>query len=215
MDYQNKPDGYFDTVRHEMVKYLPKNAKTVLDVGCGTGSFALHLKEKFQVEAWGIEYVEEHARAAEKVLDKAFAGPCEDYLDELPDGYFDAIYFNDVLEHMLDPYSVLDRIKAKLSPDGVVISSIPNIRSYDTFMKLAVKKDWKYEKNGILDHTHYRFFTGKSTKRMYEELGYEVLTHEGINKTKSLRPILFNILVLFTHMDMRNLQYATVAKVKT
>jgi hypothetical protein len=65
-----------------------------------------------------------------------------------------------------------------------------------------------------MDKTHLRFFTGKSIKRMYDESGYSIITHEGINVTKSIKPILFNILFLFTQMDVRNVQYATVAKIK-
>ena len=49
---------------------------------------------------------------------------------------------------------------------------------------------------------------------MYEDLGYKVLVHEGLNKTKSLKPFLFNALVLFTQMDIINHQYATVACLK-
>jgi hypothetical protein len=49
---------------------------------------------------------------------------------------------------------------------------------------------------------------------MYDESGYSIITHEGINVTKSIKPILFNILFLFTQMDVRNVQYATVAKIK-
>lgn len=55
---------------------------------------------------------------------------------------------------------------------------------------------------------------GKSIKRMYNELGYTILKHKGINVTKSMKPILFNIPFLFTQMDIRNVQYATVAIVK-
>ena len=62
------------------------------------------------------------------------------------------------------------------------------------------------------DKTHFRFFTGKSIQRMYEEEGYTVLKHEGINKSRSIRPFLYNIPVLFRHMDIRYPQYATVAK---
>ena len=78
--------------------------------------------------------------------------------------------------------------------------------------KLLVKKDWQYEGHGIMDKTHLRFFTNKSIKTMYKDAGYTITTHEGINKTKSIRPLLFNIPLLFTQMDMLNLQYATVAK---
>lgn len=214
MDYNNKPSGYYTKVRHEMAKYLPSHAKVVIDIGCGNGAFGQFLKENKEIEIWGIEYMDNEAQIAKENLYKVFSGKCEDYIDELPDGYFDAIYFNDVLEHLVDPFDVLDRIKNKLSPKGVVISSIPNIRSYDTLMKLFFRKDFKYEKEGILDNTHMRFFTKKSIRRMYENLDYEILVHEGINKTKSIRPILFNIPLLFTQMDVRNLQYATVATYK-
>ena len=212
--YENKPAGYYDNVRHEMLKYLPKNAKKVIDIGCGNGAFAGIVKEKNTAEVWGIELMEEEAKVAETVLDKVFTGPCEQFINDLPDNYFDVIYFNDVLEHLADPYTVLDVLKKKLSKDGVVISSIPNVRFYRTFSKVVFGKDWKYDEFGIMDKTHLRFFTGKSIKRMYEDLGYKIVIHEPINITKSLKPILFNIPLLFSQMDIRNLQYATVASVR-
>ncbi|HEU0137438.1 MAG TPA: class I SAM-dependent methyltransferase [Flavobacterium sp.] len=212
--YENKPAGYYDNVRHEMLKYLPATAKKVMDVGCGNGAFAAIVKKQNNAEVWGIEPMESEAKVAETVLDKVFTGGVEPFLEQLPDRYFDAIYFNDVLEHLADPYSVLDILKSKLTPGGVIISSIPNVRFYRTFSRVVFAKDWRYDEFGIMDKTHLRFFTGKSIRRMYEELGYNVLTHEPINVTKSLKPILFNILVLFTQMDIRNLQYATVATAK-
>jgi len=212
--YQNKPDHYYTNVRPEMLKYLPASAKKVLDVGCGNGSFASVVKQQNQAEVWGIEMMEDEAKAAETLLDKVFIGTCEQYINELPSHYFDVIYFNDVLEHLVDPYSVLEAMKQKLAPGGVVISSIPNVRFYRTFSRVVFAKDWRYDDFGIMDKTHLRFFTGKSIRRMYEELDYKVVTHEPINVTKSLKPILFNILVLFTQMDIRHHQYATVATFK-
>ena len=212
--YENKPQGYYDNVREEMLKYLPETAQKILDIGCGNGAFASVVKQKNDAEVWGIELMEEEAKVAVEVLDKVFVGGCEKYIDGLPEHYFDVIYLNDVLEHLADPYSVLETLKSKLAPNGVVISSIPNVRFFRTFSKVLFAKDWKYDGHGVMDKTHLRFFTGKSIKRMFEELGYSVLIHEGINVTKSIRPILFNILFLFTQMDIRNVQYATVASVK-
>ena len=37
MNYQEKPKGYYDNVRNEMIKYMPKKPKTIIDVGCGGG----------------------------------------------------------------------------------------------------------------------------------------------------------------------------------
>jgi 2-polyprenyl-3-methyl-5-hydroxy-6-metoxy-1,4-benzoquinol methylase len=213
MDYNNKPSGYYDNVRLEMLKYLPKDAKKIMDVGCGNGAFAEIIKEKNNAEVWGIEYMEEHGKDAIPKLDKVFIGPCEDFVENLPEGYFDVIYFNDVLEHLVDPYWVLDVLKSKLAKGGVIISSIPNVRFYKSFMKVLLNKEWKYEDHGIMDKTHMRFFTKKSIKRMYEELGYEVLSHEGINRSKSIKPYLFYLLTFFTQLDMRFVQFATVARV--
>ncbi|WP_164914166.1 class I SAM-dependent methyltransferase [Aquimarina sediminis] len=214
MDYENKPDGYYDNIRHEMIKYLPEDPKTIIDIGCGNGAFASVLKERTSAEVWGIEYMDSEAQLAKEKLDKVFSGKCEDYLDELPDQYFDVIYFNDVLEHLVDPYMVLDKVKSKLTIDGVLISSIPNVRYHNTFKRVLVNKDWKYEDFGVMDRTHLRFFTEKSILRMYEELGYSIVVHEGINMSKSIKPYLYNILVLFTQLDIRYPQYATVATYK-
>ena len=79
-------------------------------------------------------------------------------------------------------------------------------------MMLCLKKDWKYEDHGIMDFTHLRFFTRKSILRVYNEAGYKIVINEGINRTKSLMPYLYNLLFLFTQMDIFYLQYATVAK---
>lgn len=213
MDYKNKPKGYYDNVRMEMLKYLPENAHRILDIGCGNGAFAEIIKNSNHAEVWGIEFMDEHGMEAQKKLDKVFIGRCEDFIEELPNNYFDAIYFNDVLEHLADPYEVLNIIKEKLSKGGVVISSIPNIRFYKALRKIVVNKDWKYDDHGVMDKTHLRFFTKKSIKRMYEELGYTIVKHEGINKSKSIKPYLFYALTLFTQLDMQYVQFATVAKV--
>lgn len=212
MDYDNKPDNYFNNTRHEMLDFLPKNTKTLLDVGCGEGAFASMIKEKFQTETWGIELMKEEGEKAKKLLDKVFIGEVESFIDELPDDYFDTIYFNDVLEHLVDPYVVLEKMKSKLSKDGVIISSIPNMRYHSALKNLVLNKNWEYEDHGIMDKTHLRFFTGKSIANMYTRLGYKIITHKGINKTKSIKPYFYNLPFLFTAMDMRYLQYATVVK---
>jgi 2-polyprenyl-3-methyl-5-hydroxy-6-metoxy-1,4-benzoquinol methylase len=213
-DYLNKQEGYYTNIRQEMLDFLPKNAKKVLDVGCGQGSFAMAVKDQNDAEVWGIELMEDEAKMAESVLHEVFIGPCENHIDKLPDNYFDTIFFNDVLEHLVDPYMVLEQMKSKLSPNGVIISSIPNLRYHNALSSLVLKKDFKYEDHGVMDKTHMRFFTKKSIRRMYEEAGFEVKQHVGINRSRSIKPILYNIPLLFTAMDIRYPQFATVASPK-
>ncbi len=212
MDYENKPGDYYSNVRKEMLKYLPGEAKTIIDIGCGSGAFGKAIQEKQNAEVWGLELMPKEAKEAEKHLHKVFSGPVEEHLEALPKDYFDVIYMNDVLEHLADPYMVLKNLRNNLKKDGVVISSIPNIRYHNALIKLLVNKDWEYEDFGVMDHTHLRFFTGKSIRRMYEELGYKVVVHEGINKSRSLKAYLYNLPFLFSQMDIRFPQYATVAR---
>ena len=212
MDYQNKKGKYYINQRTEMLDFYPLNSKTVLDVGCGQGNFAKQIKDAYKTEAWGIEYMKSHAVEAEKILDKVFAGECEKFIDDLPDNYFDVIYFNDVLEHLNDPYTVLKKMKNKLTEKGKIISSIPNIRYHSALKMLVLDKEWHYQDSGVMDHTHLRFFTKNSIKRMYENLRFKVITHQGINKTKSIKPYLYNLFLLFTASDIFYVQYATVVE---
>ena len=136
MDYNNKANDYFNHERPEMLAFLPESFKTVLDVGCGEGTFALQIKEKHKAEVWGLELMPEPGEEAKKCLVKVFVGPCENFVDDLPENYFDVIYCNDVLEHLVDPYTFLTHLKSKLTAQGVIISSIPNIRYHSAFKKI-------------------------------------------------------------------------------
>ena len=214
LDYVNKPDDYYENDRPEMLAYLPSGITTVLDVGCSNGQFGAAVKQQSNAEVWGIEPFESFGKLAIDKLDKVFIASVEITINELPDNYFDVIYFNDVLEHLLDPYTVLAQMKEKLKPAGMVISSIPNIRYFRTFFKLLFKGEWEYQDEGILDRTHVRFFTKKSIANMYKNAGYDVISHDGINGSKSLKPKLLNIALGFNASDMQYIQFAAVARKK-
>ncbi len=209
-----KPVNYFSNFRQDMVKYVPKDAKFILEIGCGEGVLTQHLKTTMGAVCWGIEYEPKQAAIAAAKIDKVLVGDALVMIDELPDNYFDAVICNDVLEHLYDPYRVLQKLKAKIKPNGVMISSLPNVRYFRNLFDLFFQKNWDYKDSGILDVTHIRFFTTKSIVKMYENAGFEVIKHEGINKTKSIRPLLMNIFTFNAFWDIRFMQFATVAKVK-
>ncbi len=212
MDYNNKSNVYYRNARPEMLQFLPKNFDKILDIGCGEGLFAHSIREKSnrEIELWGIEPMEKQGLEAKKKLDKVLIGKSEDVLNEIPDNYFDVIFFNDVLEHLVDPYNLLKLIKSKLSNDGFIVSSIPNVRYHNTFMDLVIYKNWDYKSFGVLDKTHLRFFTKKSIIKMYESMDFEIIEHKGINRSKSIKPYFYNIPFLFSAMDIFYPQFATV-----
>lgn len=211
-----KPANYYQNLRLEMLPYIPKSAKNILELGCGEGMFGSYLRENLGAKVVGIEIESKFATKAKKNLDKIYIGDAETIIKKLPAKSFDVIVANDVLEHMVDPYSVLKEAKRILKKNGVVVSSIPNMRNYHVLHKLVRQGQWEYEESGILDRTHLRFFTQKSIRNMYERLGYEVVQHEGIFEDNNL-PMMFklaNILARGKISDMKYVQFATVAKVK-
>jgi 2-polyprenyl-3-methyl-5-hydroxy-6-metoxy-1,4-benzoquinol methylase len=203
---------YYTNVRHEMVHFVPADCKRILDVGCSEGNFGKLLMDRNQAEVWGVELSDDAAAIAGKKLNKVYAGDFRTILPKLPLGYFDCLVFNDVLEHFTDPEKVLRQCLAILSPGGYLVSSIPNVRYIGNLVEVVIKKDWEYKSGGILDRTHYRFFTQKSIHRMFNEAGYTVVKCTGINATPSFKTWLLGILT-FGHMaDVKFLEFATVAK---
>ena len=67
-----------------------------------------------------------------------------------PEGYFDLIILSDVLEHLVDPWGILRKLKKYLAPEGMVIASLPNFREFGTLSQLIFKGDFKYAEAGIL-----------------------------------------------------------------
>ena len=213
MENHKKATSYYANVRPEMLQFIPVNVSKILEIGCGEGNFSAQIQG--DIERWGLEPYLPSAEKAKDVLDKVLVGTIDEKISDLPDNYFDVIILNDVLEHLLEPWDDISKLKEKLNEKGVLVTSIPNVRYSKNLFKLLFKRDWKYTKDNILDSTRFRFFTKKSIKRMYIENGFEIKKIKGINRTKSFAylpfAILFNIIFLGTQLDMLYMQFATVA----
>jgi 2-polyprenyl-3-methyl-5-hydroxy-6-metoxy-1,4-benzoquinol methylase len=212
--YENKQESYFSHSRPELLPFVPANLRKVLDVGCGNGAFGAMLKKNRQCEVWGIEPSKAAALEAEKHLDKVINGLFIRDMPEMAGQKFDVIFFNDVLEHLVDPDEALSYCKQLLNPNGCVIASIPNIRWYPVILSLIWYKDFKYEEAGVMDKTHLRFFTVKGMRRLFENNGYKVISAEGINDHINFPFFNFvNFLTFKIHDDMKFPQFAIVAAI--
>jgi 2-polyprenyl-3-methyl-5-hydroxy-6-metoxy-1,4-benzoquinol methylase len=206
-------ETYFALSRPEMQVYVPKDAKRILEVGCGVGHFAKAVKSKIDCEYWGIEPYLPAAETAEHIVDKIFKSNFDEAYPQLPHNYFDCVIFNDVLEHLVNPFDTLEKLYKILPVGAKIISSVPNVRYAGNMLDLLIKRDWEYRhEGGILDFTHLRFFTRKSTIRMFENGGFRIKSIEGINPIPNYKFIPFNILTLGLFSDGKYLQYAVVAE---
>ena len=211
LELSAQPSGYYDSDRSEMLRYVPASARRTLEFGCGTGRFSQLLRQTRCTESWGVEIHTEAAAEAGTKLDKVITCDAAAALNEIPDGYFDCILFFDVLEHLIDPYSVLASVKTKLAENGVMVASIPNVRYYRVLVDLVVHGNWDYRGHGVLDRTHLRFFTRKSIVKMCKKLTFEVITLEGMHPTSSRTFKVVNVLAFNRLADCRYKHYALVA----
>lgn len=207
------PAGYHSQPRIDMLRYLPKDASKILDIGCGEGAFGKLIKEQRSAEIWGIELFPQAAEKATARLDRVFVGNIETGQFNLPEEYFDCIVFNDVLEHLYYPWNVLRLVKKFLNSNGHVMASIPNIRQYGQVKKLVLQGEWDYENSGLMDRTHIRCFTYNSIGKMFKDCGYVDIKVEGIECVVfSWKFKLLNRLFGGRLDDMKYLQFACLAK---
>ncbi len=195
--------------RSDIISLIPKGAKRVLDVGCSDGSLGKGLKN-LGMEVVGVELDAEACKKAENILDKVFSANVENFSLPFPAGYFDCILFADILEHLHNPKEVLKKYRFYLNNNGVVISSIPNIRYYKVVIRL-LRGTWDYMDGGILDKSHLRFFTLINIKEMFREAGYKIEQIE--RNTVSARGFsIWNFFMFNKLRDFLTYQYYIVAK---
>jgi len=206
-----QPRDYRSAERSDMAAYIPPKARRVLEVGCGEGGFGALLKNGMGIRVWGVEVDAVAARAASRRLDRVLPGTFDGVRRQLPSRRFDAVVFNDVLEHMEDPGKALRETVRLLSPGGVVVASVPNVLHLSVLKRLLWDRDWRYEAHGVLDATHLRFFTRRSLVRLFEGCGYKVLRLEGLNASRPFASACLAFLTLGHLFESRYLQFACVA----
>jgi len=178
-------DFYYDHLRNDIIEFLEKNnldKKLVnlncLEVGCGTGITGFYIRNNYKVKNYvGVEINPEVYESACKNLDKVYIGDINMLLEnELNNKKFDAIFFFDVLEHLYDPWDVIQKVTKILNHNGTLILSVPNASHY-LFAGNLIMGNISYNKNGgLLDFTHIRWFTINSIKNMLGSNNYEIIS---------------------------------------
>lgn len=193
-----------DNPRLDLLELVPPGTATALDVGCGRGGFCRTLKANGVGEVWGIEAHPD--AAAEVTADRVVCGffP-QDMPADAP--LFDLISFGDVLEHIEDPLTVLRGAAERLSPGGVVLASIPNLRYWRVLWNLYWHGDFTYKDQGILDRTHLRFFTRSTMRKLFTDAGLTVDRMDSVTVPEGRKAKLLNRLVPRLGADSLTYQY--------
>lgn len=146
----------------------------VLEIGCSNGYFSAALRDN-GVYVHGVEPFSDEALRCGRV-DDFFSGTVEDFCANAPEELhhsFDAVILGDVLEHLTDPKAMLVALGGFLKEDGVILASVPNITHIGIRSMLADGR-WDYQKYGILDTTHLRFFSWHTLKKLFLAAGFGI-----------------------------------------
>ena len=114
------------------LKHLPQNNISFLDVGTGEGKALIEgLKRNWNVT--GIDIVDNRIEEAKSENINFITANFLEY--NFPVNHFDFIYFDSVLEHVINPLEYLHKIKKILKENGIVYVGIPNEDSLFNYVR--------------------------------------------------------------------------------
>ena len=145
---------------------------TLLDVGCGDGSFYPCISAKFE-HVYGIDIAPEAVNEAQERGMEAVAG---DAGGPLPwkDRYFNSIVCLEVIEHLPDPLAALKEIHRVLKPGGHLVLTTPNIRYFRNLARLLFAGEFPRTStdNFVWGGGHMHYFTRKDIKGLFEAASF-------------------------------------------
>ena len=144
----------------------------VLELGTGPGTVTRILHDK-GCKVTGVEMDPDTLATCAPFCERTLLANLEDPLwwKPLANEQFDVVICADVLEHLRDPRPLLEKLPAFLKDGGCVLMSLPNA-SHLTIVASLLGGRFPYQKNGLLDNTHLKFYGREDLDALLRECGF-------------------------------------------
>ncbi len=149
----------------ELLKSRVGLGARILDAGCGPGNLCREFKTFGYSDLTGLDISDANVEAAKPHFRRVHRGVCESIPE--PDGTFDAIVCNEVIEHVIDVRGALRELRRVLKPRGWLFIStdnslwqtltlfrnwlVPRSRAYARFVQPLDGDFSPFEFRGLLD----------------------------------------------------------------
>jgi glycosyltransferase involved in cell wall biosynthesis/cyclopropane fatty-acyl-phospholipid synthase-like methyltransferase len=142
----------------------------VLDAGCFDGRFAdLARQRGHHVTGLDRQKLDGVAQRVDAFIEADLNEPLPLALK----GAFDVVVAGDILEHVVEPHSLLDDLAGALRPGGELLVSVPNFGHWYPRGRTALGR-FDYDQRGPLDRGHLRFFTRDSIEALIATCGLRI-----------------------------------------
>ena len=161
----------------DILKIMPKNLGKVVEVGCSSGALAkAYVSENPECKYTGIEIDADFAEIAKQYCCEVIHGNIENFDEAKFLKLFpaDCWIFGDTLEHLYDPWALLQRIRPHLMQGAQIIACIPNAQHWSIQASLN-SGYFMYQDQGLMDRTHIRWFTRTTIIDLFESTGYKII----------------------------------------
>lgn len=161
---------YYSHDQSELLKLVTVSGNSALEIGCANGNMLNALTARGYGRLTGVELIPSVADMARVNVPHAtiLAGDFNKITDDEIGSGYDLIVVSHVLEHFTDPWAVLARLVGFLRPGGQIVGALPNIQHISVTLPLVLKGRFDYQDDGILDRTHFRFFTRSTVRQLLE-----------------------------------------------
>jgi len=161
--------------QHTINKILPK-VTSFFEVGCGEGFFANEFyKAGVQkiilndLSEAGIESFNPHLKRFFKKID------IYEHIEEFTNQnvHFSLISMDNVLEHVIDPEDLLEKVKLIMKDNSVLRITVPN--DFSAFQHMLINEGLT-EETWICPPEHLSYFNSENIVRFCEKFGFKVLS---------------------------------------
>lgn len=164
--------GFFrESMDYPFVYFADRNKGKLLELGCGSGS-TLKLFSDWGWQAQGLDF---DAQAVKNAQAKGLTVSHGDIFSQhYPDNSFDAIFSSHVVEHVPDPFALLQESFRILKPNGIFVAVMPNSTSK---LHQLFKANWR----GLEPPRHIHIFNENSLNLISKKIPFNLIDIKSSN----------------------------------